>query len=355
MDACLSRCFLGIGNGEYAMQPLQHAVQSAESVGDAFRELGYEVLQYPNVKDREAWEAAISGLKASVHFATSVIVLYFAGHGVTAKDNTHRLLFQDADSTVGGNDDLSISVSDVLTDLMSLPTRNDAFVLLLLDSCRTHGGQSSPKDLASVKAFQKFNRSYGVIYATAVGRSAIDGVGSEISPFAQSLCFRVPQQKSLSETYNAMHRDVVSYSKNLNYFKQELQWVGNGHLEQSVFQSPASSNDSMVSTTNVPYTAESASVDTGLSSRASLQVMGHRLQWSILFFVAIVAAVVVAACLLLWLVPRTSECRLGPWFDDGPCSKTCGVGTRLQRRNVTVPAAHGGHCRNLSSATGFPV
>lgn len=38
------------------------------------------------------------------------------------------------------------------------------------------------------------------------------------------------------------------------------------------------------------------------------------------------------------------DCTLGPWEDDGVCSKSCGGGFQLQSRVLLSPARHGGQC-----------
>ena len=259
------RCFLGIGIDQYPEASLQTPVGSANAVSGAFQRLGYKVAQGFNIRSRGEWKEKVEELNGNVDCTTSVVAFYFGGHGVVTKDKTLRLLFTSHSASIpegsmDPGDDVSISMYDLIKQLMDLPTAEDAFVLILLDNCRTETSASWHESCGSAGQ-HKFSRSFTVIYATAPGKWALDGNGSQISPFSYSLQRRLPEGQTLADTYNLVFKDVASYSKNLHYMKQLVQTFTCGKSDEGVFQALVGPGTSLCSSTVLPSGSEEASVD----------------------------------------------------------------------------------------------
>ncbi|CAE7880081.1 unnamed protein product [Symbiodinium sp. KB8] len=338
------RCFLGIGIDEYSEDSLQNAVRSALCIGGAFQKLGYHVTHGSNIRSRVDWNEKVKELTENVDCTTSVVAFYFAGHGVVTKDKTLRLLFGDSShgivkqsdqGSTASNDDVSISMDDLIKQLMHLPMADDAFLLVLLDNCRTETSTSWHENCGR-PAQHMFSRSFTVIYATAPGKWALDGNGSQISPLSYSLQRRMSESQSLAATYNLIVNDVKSYTKNLRHMSQIVQTFTCGKSDEGVFQPIPGPGMSMSSSTVLPLGSDEASVDS-----TTLQPPTKRWCCKVLTaFTLLILAIFLGVCLLMSsLQPR--DCILNEWTDDGPCSKSCGGGLVIQRRSVKTSAAHG--------------
>ena len=163
------------------------------------------------------------------------------------------------------------------------------------------------------REIRKFSRSFTVIYATAPGKWALDGIGHQISPFAYSLQRRVPEQRKLAETYNLVFKDVVSSSKNAHNMRQLVQTFTCGESEEGVFRNCP--DTSMSSSTILPPSSEEAYPD-GSSTLALPRRMDRRCCAVLAAFSLLILAIFAGVCLSLWSL-RVHDCGLSDWTDDG--------------------------------------
>jgi uncharacterized caspase-like protein len=117
-----------------AGEQLQKAVNDARALGEAFKELGYQVIEAENADRRsfnESWQRFLSAIEPGDEAA-----FFFAGHGIEIAGQNY-LLPRDVPKPESGEASLvkneSLSVTQILADLEAEEPRVS---LVILDACR---------------------------------------------------------------------------------------------------------------------------------------------------------------------------------------------------------------------------
>ncbi len=125
------RVALVIGNGAYQNAPrLDNAVLDARAVANAFRKLGFEVV--------DGYDLDIAGMRAKVgEFSGDLpgaksAVIYYAGHGISVDEENYLIPTDIALRSPTDLDLGAISVSLVLKQMK----REDRVNVVILDACR---------------------------------------------------------------------------------------------------------------------------------------------------------------------------------------------------------------------------
>ena len=189
------RVALVIGNGAYENAPkLDNAAFDAKAVADAFRKLGFEVV--------DGYDLGIAEMRAKVSDFAAVLpdaesaVIYYAGHGISVDEENYLI---PTDIVLKNPTDLdlgSISVSLLLKQMK----REERVNIVVLDACRDNPFASA---LASAKTRaivgeQGLSRIDGdlargtlIAFASDPKSTALDGPPGHHSPFTEAFLAHV--------------------------------------------------------------------------------------------------------------------------------------------------------------------
>lgn len=165
------RVALVIGNSAYAnANPLPNPVNDARAMGTSLRALGFDVAVLENVGQR-AMTRAISQFGDRLN-AGDVALFYYAGHGMQVRGRNF-LVPIDAEITGEGSAiSESVDVDAVLQQLTGTTRLN----LVILDACRNNPFERRVRGGSGGLAAIDAPTGTLIAYATAPGKTALDGV-----------------------------------------------------------------------------------------------------------------------------------------------------------------------------------
>jgi uncharacterized caspase-like protein len=186
------RVALIIGNAGYSALPrLSAPVRDANAIGDVLEKThGYVVMRAHNLNRLDMFRT-IERFVRSAKGADSVVI-YYSGHGVATAQRQNLLLpvdtpdLSERDEIDGDLLRVSVTVDDVVEKLAQ--TRA-AVQLLVIDACRDipSGLPRSKSVFKGMAPAHVESPNLLVSFATASGRTARDGVGASLSPYAEAL------------------------------------------------------------------------------------------------------------------------------------------------------------------------
>jgi Caspase domain/Putative peptidoglycan binding domain len=181
------RVALVIGNGAYQNAPtLDNAAFDARAVADAFRKLGFIVVDGYNLNINEMREK-ISAFSADLPGAKSA-VMYYAGHGISVDGENYLIPI---DITLKSPTDLdlgAISVSLVLKQMK----REERVDIVVLDACRDNPfaaalARAKTRSIVGERGLSRIDgdlaRGTLIAFASDPGSTALDGPPGQHSPF----------------------------------------------------------------------------------------------------------------------------------------------------------------------------
>lgn len=177
------RIALCIGNSAYANSPLTNPVNDATDFSDYLRRQLAFTADVACDADRRDMKLSFDRLLSAIQ-PSSVVVLFFAGHGYEVDGVNYLLPVMDC----GAITDADIEDSGVSAQWMQKKVweRKPAFLLFILDCCRNNpfrGIRSTGDGLAEMEPLGSL-----LLYACAPGRTARDGVDkSRNSPLTTHL------------------------------------------------------------------------------------------------------------------------------------------------------------------------
>ena len=226
------RIALVVGNGGYAVSPLDNPSNDARLLTRALEGVGFRVdtrIDANLAEMRTAIDGFVDNLKASGQDAIGLF--YFAGHGVvgqSAGTNTTNYLLP-IGSAATGQFDLggAISAYKVVERMRQAGNRLN---LLFLDACRNDGSLLPASGLGDVGLIE-MDAPPGVLiqFATAPGKLALDGMGAN-SPYARALAdsIRAPGLR-LADILRGVREDVER-STNGQQSPEERSGLGRGRF-----------------------------------------------------------------------------------------------------------------------------
>ena len=186
-DAQEKRVALVVGNSAYENAPkLDNAVFDARAVADAFRKLGFQVVDGYDL-DIAQMRAKVSEFSADLPEAKSAVI-YYAGHGISVDEENYLI---PTDITLKSPTDLdlgAISVSLVLKQMK----REDRVNVVVLDACRDNPfaaalARNKTRAIVGERGLSRIEsdlaRGTLIAFASDPKSTALDGPPGEHSPF----------------------------------------------------------------------------------------------------------------------------------------------------------------------------
>jgi formylglycine-generating enzyme required for sulfatase activity len=164
------RVALVIGNGAYAQEPIEDAVEGALLVADVLRRGGFTVIYLENAR-REDIQQGLAKFGQSLQRGGQSI-LFYNGHAVQHQGRNYLVAI---DSKITGADDVRREAVDVDLLLDPLIVARTSGSVIILDASRANpwqallpGGRRGLADIEPVK-------SVSVVFSTAPGRLVASG------------------------------------------------------------------------------------------------------------------------------------------------------------------------------------
>ena len=171
-SAAADRVALLIGNNNYGTVPLRNAANDAKDLGDALKDLGFQVIVRQNASRKDMIDAirefgnAIDGANTALFF--------YAGHAMQFKDRNYLIPI---DAAMGSEEDVtffSVELGQIFDRMDRARTR---FNFIILDACRDNPFAASFKVTSAGLAQMSAPSGTMIAYATAPGSVAADGYG----------------------------------------------------------------------------------------------------------------------------------------------------------------------------------
>lgn len=219
-DTAETRVALVVGNSKYvAAEELSNPGNDAVAVAAALTKIGFKVTLKTDVGEQD-FEAS---LKEFARDATKsdVALFYFAGHGVQYADENY---FLPVDTKLADINDIEFDT--VSMDLVvKAAGKARKTKIIILDACRadpTHRGHVASRSLPELGVTSGFaslhtiSNADGLIifYSAEAGKEALDGQGSQNSPFAQSFVTHIVEPNAkIWDVFGIVQNEVYASTK----------------------------------------------------------------------------------------------------------------------------------------------
>jgi len=183
---------LVIGNSAYKVSPLKNPANDARAMGEALRQLGFEVSLALDAPRAEMLAAARQYTDALAK-TRSIGLFYFAGHGMQLAWRNYLL---PVDAVVDRMDEVQARCLDVNTVIEGIARASNPMNLIVLDACRENPFGRDFR--VEQKGLSQLDAPAGTFlaYATSPGNVASDGAGAN-GLYTEHLLreMRVPEAK----------------------------------------------------------------------------------------------------------------------------------------------------------------
>ena len=166
------RTALVIGNGAYAVGPLQNAVKDATDITAMLRRLSFEVTLLQNAPLQEM-EDAVNAFNLRLREG-GMGLFYFAGHGVQADGENYLIPIK---ARIDRQQDVRYQALPMGRVIGAMEDANNGLNLLILDACRNMPFSRSWRSSQGGLAAPPTARGMLIAYATSPGGMAADGAG----------------------------------------------------------------------------------------------------------------------------------------------------------------------------------
>jgi len=178
------RVALVIGNSAYTDSPLQNPASDAQLMAATLRQVGFEVAELVDA-GQKAMKRAIRDFGDELHRAgpEAVGLFYYAGHGVQVGGENYLIPI---DAPIRRESDVDIEAVTASGVLRQMEFARNRINIVVLDACRNNPFARSFRSATQGLARMDAPRGSLIAYATAPGRVAADGDGSN-SPYTAAL------------------------------------------------------------------------------------------------------------------------------------------------------------------------
>lgn len=257
------RLALVIGNADYQnANKLLNPVNDARAMKKALAGLGFEVMQYENLTQRDMKQVIDEfGRKLESY---QVGLFYFAGHGIQANGNNY-LIPVETNLTNEQQIEYDCVRADRVLGLMEYA--RSKINIVILDACRNNPFKRSWSRSAQGEGLAFMNAPSGslIAYATAPGKTASDGSGSN-GLYTEALLQNLSSPDlTILQVFQNVRKTVVN-----NSGQQQIPWESTSLIGDFYFnKTQAGANEQQQKKTLVAKDSYVSSVTTpSLNSRA---------------------------------------------------------------------------------------
>ncbi len=184
------RVALVIGNGAYQNAiHLDNAAFDARAVADAFRKLGFQVVDGYDL-DIDQMRAKVSEFSAALSDSKSAVI-YYAGHGISVDEENYLV---PTDIVLKSPTDLDLNAISVSL-LLKQMKRDERVNVIILDACRDNPfaaelAKHKTRALVAERGLTRIDgdlaRGTLIAFASDPKSTALDGPAGQHSPFTQA-------------------------------------------------------------------------------------------------------------------------------------------------------------------------
>lgn len=213
-QALEQRVALIIGNAAYKSAPLRNPVNDARAMGAALRELGFTVIAVEN-GNRKAMQQALRQFRDKLG-EEAVGLFYYSGHGMQVRGINYLIPVDAEIRSEAEVEEEAVSLNGLLARLDEARNRLN---LVILDACRDNPFERSFR--SGTRGLGQVDAPAGTLiaYATAPGRTAADGSGTNgLYTSALLQAMRTPGLQ-VEEVFKRVRAEVQTASK-----REQVPW-----------------------------------------------------------------------------------------------------------------------------------
>lgn len=168
-----ARVALVIGNGAYTVAPLKNPVNDARAMTASLERCGFAVAELENAT-RDQMVKALRKFGNDLQ-GGGVGLFYFAGHGLQVKGHNYLM---PVGGEFAGEEEVAYGALDADAVLAKLEMAGNRLNLMILDACRNNPFTTGSRSVSAGLAQMDAPAGSYIAFATAPGRTAADGTGS---------------------------------------------------------------------------------------------------------------------------------------------------------------------------------
>ncbi len=219
---------LVIGNSAYASGPLRNPTNDARAMAQTLRELGFEVLAHEDL-GYQAMRRAILDFGNRLP-QSGVALFYYAGHGIQVNAKNYLI---PVDANIGSEAEAEVEAIDVAKVLARMETANTRVNIVILDACRNNPFARSFRSVAQGLAMMDAPSGTIVAYATAPGKVARDGEGSNGLYTGELLKAVQMQGLTIEQVFKRVRLSVQQQTRG-----DQVPWESSSLVGEFVFKMP---------------------------------------------------------------------------------------------------------------------
>ncbi|MBI3825916.1 MAG: caspase family protein [Candidatus Rokubacteria bacterium] len=225
------RVALVIGNAAYPTAALKNPLNDSRAMATTLKALNFEVLQHENL----AWPDMLRAIEAFGDRlrGSGVGLFYFSGHGLQVRGRNYLV---PVDARLAVETDTEYQAVDVGRVLSKMESGNNRLNILVLDACRNNPFERSWSRSTAGGGLAQMNAPTGtfIAYATAPGRVASDGTGSNSLYTTELLKAMRTPNVTLEGVFKQVGGAVVGLTKG-----EQQPWIASSVYGDFIFSLPA--------------------------------------------------------------------------------------------------------------------